>query len=210
MTRPQVASRSEVARGLRASVCAATPRRGSLLYKVKTMLALSAAAVSSALSAAVPAIRYTAEAPFDAEGKRIESVWKNADTCVRFVEIVLSSTAASLPSPCHTYSANGILSESRHSLIFVRGGRVWDEGLARTRGGYLRRAMRNRGKDEVRPAAWPLGFLTEIVRLIAEYNKSEVQSPLRMPDLLMVITGGEYAYTRVDGVIVCPISALRP
>ena len=33
MTRPQVASRSEVARGLRASVCAATPRRGSLLYK---------------------------------------------------------------------------------------------------------------------------------------------------------------------------------
>ena len=139
MTRPQVASRSEVARGLRASVCAATPRRGSLLYKVKTMLALSAAAVSSALSAAVPAIRYTAEAPFDAEGKRIESVWKNADTCVRFVEIVPSSTAASLPSPCHTYSANGILSESRHSLIFVRGGRGGDEGLARTRGGYLRK-----------------------------------------------------------------------
>ena len=33
MTRPQVASRSEVARGLRASVCAATSRRGSLLYK---------------------------------------------------------------------------------------------------------------------------------------------------------------------------------
>ena len=33
MTRPQVASRSEVARGLRASVCAATPRRGSLLYR---------------------------------------------------------------------------------------------------------------------------------------------------------------------------------
>ena len=33
MTRPQVASRSEVARGLRASGCAAKPRRGSLLYK---------------------------------------------------------------------------------------------------------------------------------------------------------------------------------
>ena len=33
MTRPQVASRSEVARGLRASVCAAKPRRGPLLYK---------------------------------------------------------------------------------------------------------------------------------------------------------------------------------
>ena len=35
MTRPQVASRSEVARGLRASVCAATPRRGSLLYNMR-------------------------------------------------------------------------------------------------------------------------------------------------------------------------------
>ena len=39
MTRPQVASRSEVAGGLRASVCAATPRRGSLLYKAKAILA---------------------------------------------------------------------------------------------------------------------------------------------------------------------------
>ena len=52
--------------------------------------------------------------------------------------------------------------------------------------------------------------LKEIVRLIAEYNKSETQCPLRMPDLLMVITGGEHAYTREDGVIVCPLSALKP
>jgi len=43
MTRPQVASRSEVARGLRASVCAATPRRGSLLYKKWGKKAVSAA-----------------------------------------------------------------------------------------------------------------------------------------------------------------------
>ena len=42
MTRPQVASRSEVARGLRASVCAATPRRGSLLYKKGFMRAVVA------------------------------------------------------------------------------------------------------------------------------------------------------------------------
>ena len=63
------------------------------------------------------------------------------------------------------------------------------------------------GSNEIEEGA---EHLTEIVRLIAEYNKSEVQCPLRMPDLLMVITGGEYAYTRVDGVIVCPISALRP
>ena len=63
------------------------------------------------------------------------------------------------------------------------------------------------GSNEIEEGA---EHLTEIVRLIAEYNKSEAQCPLRMPDLLMVITGGEYAYTRVDGVIVCPISALRP
>ena len=46
--------------------------------------------------------------------------------------------------------------------------------------------------------------------LVVEYNKTETQCPLRLPDLLMVITGGEYAYTRDDGVVVCPISALRP
>ena len=63
------------------------------------------------------------------------------------------------------------------------------------------------GSNEIEEGA---EHLTEIVRLIAEYNKSEAQCPLRMPDLLMVITGGEYAYTREDGVIVCPISALRP
>lgn len=63
------------------------------------------------------------------------------------------------------------------------------------------------GSNEIEEGA---EHLTEIVRLIAEYNKSEEQCPLRMPDLLMVITGGEHAYTREDGVIVCPISALRP
>ena len=63
------------------------------------------------------------------------------------------------------------------------------------------------GSNEIEEGA---EHLTEIVRLIAEYNKSEAQCPLRMPDLLMVITGGEHAYTREDGVIVCPISALRP
>ena len=41
-------------------------------------------------------------------------------------------------------------------------------------------------------------------------NETEGQSPLRLPDLLMVITGGAFAYTRPDGVIVCPLSALRP
>ena len=59
MTRPQVASRSEVARGLRASVCAATPRRGSLLYKErakmkKLIIMISAAALSFAVRADAP------------------------------------------------------------------------------------------------------------------------------------------------------------
>ena len=53
MTRPQVASRSEVARGLRASVCAATPRRGSLLYSMRKLTgkaAILAAAICMAVA----------------------------------------------------------------------------------------------------------------------------------------------------------------
>ena len=49
MTRPQVASRSEVDRGLRASVCAATPRRGSLLYKKNVLLSMAVASAAAAL-----------------------------------------------------------------------------------------------------------------------------------------------------------------
>ena len=45
------------------------------------------------------------------------------------------------------------MNEPHHSLIFGRGGRGGDEGLARTRGGYLRKTWRNRGKNEVRPGA---------------------------------------------------------
>ena len=55
--------------------------------KMKTMLAFFLAAATTALSAAVPEIRYTTAAPFDAGGKRIESAWKKADTCVRFVTV---------------------------------------------------------------------------------------------------------------------------
>ena len=32
------------------------------------------------------------------------------------------------------------------------------EGLARTRGRYVAEMRRNRGKNEVRPGAWPLDF----------------------------------------------------
>ena len=52
--------------------------------------------------------------------------------------------------------------------------------------------------------------LMEIVGLIQKHNRTERQCPLRLPDLLMVITGGTMAYTREDGVHVIPVSALRP
>lgn len=53
------------------------------------------------------------------------------------------------------------------------------------------------------------GHLLELTRLIRNYNETETQVPLREPNLLMVITGGEMAYTRPDGVKIVPIGALR-
>ena len=52
--------------------------------------------------------------------------------------------------------------------------------------------------------------LIEIRGLIRKYNEKETQCPLAEPTFLMVVTGGEMAYTREDGVHVVPISALRP
>ncbi len=51
--------------------------------------------------------------------------------------------------------------------------------------------------------------LLEIKRLVAEKNESVKQAKLREPDLLIVLTGGEMAYTREDGVKVIPIGCLR-
>ena len=53
------------------------------------------------------------------------------------------------------------------------------------------------------------GHLKELVGLIRKHNEEEKQVPLREPDLLMVITGGEYAYTRPDGVHVIPLACLK-
>ena len=33
--------------------------------------------------------------------------------------------------------------------------------------------------------------------------------PLREPDLMIVLTGGEFAYRREDGVLVIPVGCLR-
>lgn len=51
--------------------------------------------------------------------------------------------------------------------------------------------------------------LLELRDLIREKNITEKQMPLREPDLLIVITGGEFAYTREDGVKVIPLGCLK-
>lgn len=51
--------------------------------------------------------------------------------------------------------------------------------------------------------------LLKLADLIKAYNEKEKQVPLREPDLLMVITGGNMAYTREDGVKVVPIGCLK-
>ena len=51
--------------------------------------------------------------------------------------------------------------------------------------------------------------LNEIERLIREYNATEKQCPIRLPDLKMIITGTQYGYRRDDGVFVIPIGCLK-
>lgn len=51
--------------------------------------------------------------------------------------------------------------------------------------------------------------LLEMRNLIREKNITERQMPLREPDLLIVLTGGEIAYTREDGVKVIPLGCLK-
>ena len=62
------------------------------------------------------------------------------------------------------------------------------------------------GSSEIEEGAQ---HLIEVQNLIKEYNKKEKQVPLREPDLLIVITGGQLAYTREDGAKVIPLACLR-
>lgn len=62
------------------------------------------------------------------------------------------------------------------------------------------------GSNEIEEGA---KHLLEIKRLVAEKNKTEKQIRLREPDLLIVLTGGEMAYTRDDGVKIVPIGCLK-
>ena len=52
--------------------------------------------------------------------------------------------------------------------------------------------------------------LLRIRELIREKNKTEKQMLIREPDLMMILTGGQMAYTREDGVKVIPLAALKP
>lgn len=52
--------------------------------------------------------------------------------------------------------------------------------------------------------------LLRIRELIREKNKTEKQTPIREPDLMIILTGGQMAYTRHDGVKVIPLATLKP
>ena len=62
------------------------------------------------------------------------------------------------------------------------------------------------GSKEIEEGA---AHLVELKRLIREYNKKEKQVALREPDLMIVLTGGKMAYTRLDEVKVIPLACLR-
>ena len=51
--------------------------------------------------------------------------------------------------------------------------------------------------------------LLEIKRLIREHNLQGKQVPLREPDLMIILTGGRYAYRRDDGVLIIPLATLK-
>lgn len=62
------------------------------------------------------------------------------------------------------------------------------------------------GSREIEDAA---KHLIELKNLVQEKNEEEKQMKLRLPDLLIVLTGGEFAYTREDGVKVIPLGCLK-
>lgn len=51
--------------------------------------------------------------------------------------------------------------------------------------------------------------MIEIENLIKQYNKTEKQCQMRLPDLKIFITGTQYGYKRDDDVFVVPIGYLK-
>lgn len=62
------------------------------------------------------------------------------------------------------------------------------------------------GESEVPEAS---KHLCEIERLIIEHNKTEKQSPLRLPDLKIIVTATKYGYKDDAGVFVIPLACLK-
>ena len=64
--------------------------------KIESKIVLSAILTVfsfAVFASGVPEIRYTAERPFAADGGRIEAVWKKADVCTRFLEVIKNDVA---------------------------------------------------------------------------------------------------------------------
>ena len=71
---------------------------------------------------------------------------------------------------------------------------------------YLNRVSCKLGSGEIETGA---KHLLKLQGLIREHNEHEEQMPIREPDLLIVLTGGQYGYRRKDGVYVIPIGCLK-
>jgi len=63
------------------------------------------------------------------------------------------------------------------------------------------------GSREIEEGASHLKELKELVR---KHNETENRAPLREPDILIILTGGQMAYTRQDGVKIIPLACLKP
>jgi len=61
------------------------------------------------------------------------------------------------------------------------------------------------GSNEIENAAQ---HLTEVEKLINDFNQREKQTRIRLPNLKIVLTGTEYGYRRDDGVLVIPVGSL--
>ena len=63
------------------------------------------------------------------------------------------------------------------------------------------------GTHQIDQGAENLKKIRDLIRIA---NEKKSQAPLREPDLMIIITGGKYAYRRDDGIYVIPIGVLGP
>jgi uncharacterized protein len=80
------------------------------------------------------------------------------------------------------------------------------DGVLRLRDGRYALIEYKLGNKDIEDVA---KHLLKLSSLIKHYNLEESSPKLREPDFLMVITGGELAYTRDDGVKIVAIGCLK-